>query len=282
MHLVDTPGFDDTLRSDADVLKEIAYWLSNAYVSNVRLSGIIYIHPIASDRMPRSALKTLRVMREAWGASVLPSVALVTTMWDIVEPALGASRELELVSKFWMPLIDRGSFAPRYANSRDSALKIIDFFMTREKITLDIQHEMVDKNMNLKDTAAGHQLQEELDTVFGEEYLSGKETYLDTFRVRDRMHRIVNLERPATDEAKHIAEVKAALDIRAAQLAASKDQEFREELAKVQRQQELAQARYRGQNESLYNLIGSNSNLQQALGVGAAVTTPVAASCTVM
>ncbi len=271
MHLVDTPGFDDTLRSDADVLKEIAYWLSNAYVSNVRLSGIIYIHPIASDRMPRSALKTLRVMQKAWGTTIPSSVALVTTMWDIVEPALGASRELELVSKFWQPLIERGSFLSRYANSRDSALSIIHLFMTREKITLDIQHEMVDKNMNLKDTAAGHQLLEELDTVF-EEHLLGKETYLDAFRVRDRMYRILDSERPATDIAKHIAELEAALDIRAEQLAASKDQEFREELARVRRQQELDPARYTAQVETLHNLIGSKGKLQQALGVGAAAT----------
>ncbi len=276
MHLVETPGFDDTLRSGADVLKEIAYWLSNAYVSNVRLSGIIYIHPIASDRMPRSALKTLRVMQKAWGTSILSSVALVTTMWDIVEPALGASRELELVSKFWLPLIERGSFLSRYANSRDSALKIINWFMTREKVTLDIQHEMVDKNMNLKDTAAGQQLQEELNTRLEENLLAKAALFEDSEDV------MINIRRFETAKTGPLTNPKAALDISAEQLAASKDQEFREELAKVQRQQELDQARYTGQVESLHNLIGSNGNLQQALGVRAAVTTPVAASCTVM
>ena len=33
--LVDTPGFNDTFRSDADILKEIAQWMASTYRSKI-------------------------------------------------------------------------------------------------------------------------------------------------------------------------------------------------------------------------------------------------------
>lgn len=44
IYLVDTPGFDDTNRSDTDVLKAIATWLTKSYAKDVRLNGILYLH----------------------------------------------------------------------------------------------------------------------------------------------------------------------------------------------------------------------------------------------
>ena len=44
--LFDTPGLDDTMRSDTDVLEEIAAFLSHTYKQHVLLSGIIYFHRI--------------------------------------------------------------------------------------------------------------------------------------------------------------------------------------------------------------------------------------------
>jgi len=44
IYWVDTPGFDDTYRSDTEVLREIASWLTDSYAKNVKLNGIIYIH----------------------------------------------------------------------------------------------------------------------------------------------------------------------------------------------------------------------------------------------
>ena len=41
--LVDTPGFDDTDRSDTEVLREIASWLTASYSNSIKLHGIIYL-----------------------------------------------------------------------------------------------------------------------------------------------------------------------------------------------------------------------------------------------
>jgi len=44
--LFNTPGFDDTMRSDTDILEEIAEFLSHTYKQDVLLSGILYFHRI--------------------------------------------------------------------------------------------------------------------------------------------------------------------------------------------------------------------------------------------
>ena len=94
---------------------------------------------------------------------MLPSIALVTTMWDRIEPEIGASRELELKSRFWQPLLSHGSIISRYENSQKSALSVVDMFMRKKKGTVDVQHELVDEHKTLNDTAAGQELQKKLD-----------------------------------------------------------------------------------------------------------------------
>jgi len=42
--LIDTPGFDDTERTDADILHEIGEYLVQASADKIFLTGIIYLH----------------------------------------------------------------------------------------------------------------------------------------------------------------------------------------------------------------------------------------------
>lgn len=46
VHLIDTPGFDDTNRYDTDILEEVATFLATHYKLGGRLCGLIYCHPI--------------------------------------------------------------------------------------------------------------------------------------------------------------------------------------------------------------------------------------------
>ncbi|KAI5997328.1 hypothetical protein F5J12DRAFT_957252 [Pisolithus orientalis] len=52
--LVDTPGFDDTYRSDRDILHTTVEWLEKKYRGNVKLRGIIYTGRITGSRMSGS------------------------------------------------------------------------------------------------------------------------------------------------------------------------------------------------------------------------------------
>src|SRR4051794_37978067 len=79
--LVDTPGFDDTNRSDVDILKDIAFFLTTMHANRCRLAGVIYLHRITDPRMGGSALKNLEMFQKLCGTGSLPSVILTTTMW---------------------------------------------------------------------------------------------------------------------------------------------------------------------------------------------------------
>lgn len=101
--LVDTPGFDDSTRSDAEVLKETSAWLTRSYAENIRLSGIIYLHRITQPRMQGSAKSNIQLFWQLCGDNALRNVVLATTWWDVVEEGLGSKREQELKDKkeFW-------------------------------------------------------------------------------------------------------------------------------------------------------------------------------------
>ena len=158
VHLIDTPVLDDIFGSNANVLQEIADWL-RTYGYDIRLSGIIHLHQISSARMTDPAIRQLRFLSKIWGPSMLPSVAMVTTMWDNTDPKIGAARERELKSIFWLPLLERGNIYCRLDNSRGSALLIIETFMTKVRGRVQFQHEMVDQHEKLKDTGAGQRVE---------------------------------------------------------------------------------------------------------------------------
>lgn len=54
---IDTPGFDDTDRSDVDILGLITAYLQTRNSGEIRLSGIIYLHNITDTRMQGSSVK---------------------------------------------------------------------------------------------------------------------------------------------------------------------------------------------------------------------------------
>ncbi|OQO14982.1 hypothetical protein B0A48_00364 [Cryoendolithus antarcticus] len=161
VYLVDTPGFDDTDRSDADILREIASWLTTSYANSIKLHGIIYLHRITDIRMQGSAKNNLIMFKKLCGHNALKNVILATTMWERVREPDGVERERQLKTKqeFWGYMIDNGSQLHRHKNTQDSALQLIGSLVSRQahkaKVVLDIQTEIVDHGKSLSDTAAG-------------------------------------------------------------------------------------------------------------------------------
>ncbi|KAI1747909.1 P-loop containing nucleoside triphosphate hydrolase protein [Xylaria castorea] len=161
VYLVDTPGFDDTNRSDTEVLRTLAAWLTTTYSSGVKLSGILYLHRINQTRMQGSALKNISLFRSLCGDNALKKVVLVTTMWDVTESDIAESRERQLkeTSKYWGGMVAKGSQAIRHDNTRKSACALIEIFMKGDsKIVLSIQSEMVDDHKSLERTDAGNDI----------------------------------------------------------------------------------------------------------------------------
>jgi GTPase SAR1 family protein len=166
LFLVDTPGFDDTYRSDTDILKEIADWLSSAYEEKIKLAGIVYLHRIEDVRLGGAAMRNLRMFKALCGDNSLASVVLATTRWRNVDPDEGALREEQLCNspKMWKRMIDFGSKVMRQDRDEESACEIIQYLLARRKpVTLDIQVELVDNKKTLNETGAGQELHAELE-----------------------------------------------------------------------------------------------------------------------
>lgn len=165
IHLIDTPGFDDTRKSDTDVLRDIAGWLVLAYRHDVRLSGMVYLHSISETRMKGSHRTNLRMFQKLAGLENLGSVVLTTTLWDKTPPEIGKAREAEMISTddFWGSMIKNGSQFRRFTNDKPSALRIIGLLVDKHKtVVLSLQREMADGNKALDQTDAGKALNLEI------------------------------------------------------------------------------------------------------------------------
>ncbi|KAI0394896.1 P-loop containing nucleoside triphosphate hydrolase protein [Xylariaceae sp. FL0594] len=162
VRFVDTPGFSDTTMSDTDVLHLIAEYLVVAYKNEMKLSGIIYLHPISDTRVTHHATKNLEMFRKLTGEANLKNVMLATSMWDKVSPKEGQAREEELKNKFWKLLLAYEAKAIRYGGTPESARYIAQQLMANKPFYVQIQQEMGKENKAVKDTEAGRQVMIEL------------------------------------------------------------------------------------------------------------------------
>jgi hypothetical protein len=110
--IMDTPGFDDTTRSDAEILKVITEQLSIIRLLGYNLKGIVY--PAANRR------------------------------------------DSELREEYWGSMRRRGSTATRFDGTRESARGIVEQLLGKKAVVLKVQEELVDREMSLNQTAAGH------------------------------------------------------------------------------------------------------------------------------
>ncbi|KAF9260260.1 P-loop containing nucleoside triphosphate hydrolase protein, partial [Marasmius fiardii PR-910] len=163
--LIDTPGFDDTNVSDADILELIAAFLASTYQNGKKLAGVIYIHRISDFRMGGISIRNFKMFRKLCGESTLKNVLIVTNMWGEVSQKIGEARELELKSDdmFFKPVLDKKARLVRHDNTPDTAHAILSLLVQNEPLPLCIQTELVDEGLNsIADTAAGGELGREL------------------------------------------------------------------------------------------------------------------------
>ncbi|WEW59959.1 hypothetical protein PRK78_005441 [Emydomyces testavorans] len=165
--LVDTPGFDDTSRTDTEILTLIASWLKAAYNENTKLTGLIYLHRISDNRMSGSSYRNLSMFRSLCGMQILSHVILATTMWNKVTEAEGSTRERDLLAEatFWGDMKQSGALVRRYDGSQTNALALVNELLEKTPITLKIQHEMVVEKKELIDTAAGKSVSARLEKM---------------------------------------------------------------------------------------------------------------------
>ncbi|KPM39242.1 hypothetical protein AK830_g7311 [Neonectria ditissima] len=163
--LIDTPGFDDTKRTDSEILNEIARLLAAQYELGFELKGIIYVHRITDIRYCGSAVKTFEIFKRICGQTALSNVLLTTTRWNEIDEQTGASRERQLRSDFWAYMVGRGSNMSRFHGDHTSAVALISQLIAKEPIVLRIQHQMINEGKKLHETDAGSYVDETLGEV---------------------------------------------------------------------------------------------------------------------
>ncbi|KAF8959511.1 hypothetical protein BDZ97DRAFT_1389380 [Flammula alnicola] len=168
--LVDTPGFNDTILDDTEILKRISVWLTASYSNKMRLAGVVYLDDITQTCPP--AWKDLDTFQKLVGKDALQSVVLGTTKWALVKRDVGLARERELRSIYWTEMINAGSPVFRIDGDDNSARKIIDHILNEinKQVPdvnrfLRIQNELVDMNKIIPETDAGRTLKYSLDEL---------------------------------------------------------------------------------------------------------------------
>ncbi|KAJ7780607.1 P-loop containing nucleoside triphosphate hydrolase protein [Mycena maculata] len=161
--LIDMPGFDDTNKSDADILTMIADFLVAEYRASRYLSGIIYFHRISDVRMGGASRRNFTMFQKLCGEDVFINVAIVTTRWDQEDETIATARFAELKAKPFKSIIAGGANVFRHDHSDHSgARNILRGFIGRTAKPLLIQREMASEGKQLSDTTAGQELQRDV------------------------------------------------------------------------------------------------------------------------
>lgn len=80
IHLIDTPGFNDTNRSDIEILGVLASWLGASYGNGVRIHGLIILHPISDNRVSGSSMRSIAMIKAICGFESYANVVIATRM----------------------------------------------------------------------------------------------------------------------------------------------------------------------------------------------------------
>jgi len=161
--LIDTPGFNDTVMEDSDVLKNISAFLAIVYENEVNLAGVIYFHRISDERWRRSDTRSFGWLRRICGESTLRNVVLATNMWGNVDPEIGVTREQELAAEFVKPALDKGAQLRRHHDTTESAHQIIRAILDNRREALQVQRELVDEKREFDRTTVGEEITREVD-----------------------------------------------------------------------------------------------------------------------
>ncbi|RYN50589.1 hypothetical protein AA0118_g10820 [Alternaria tenuissima] len=253
IYLVDTPGFDDTYRTDSEILREVALWLNKAHSEKLRLAGIIFLQRISDVRVGGSGIKNIRMFQKLCGDGPLASVVLATTMWDMAtkDTAIQREKELKEQPQLWKKMIDHGSCVFRHDNKEVSALKIIKYLMRKKRpVTLDIQREMVDEKRELIDTGAGEALASNMESLI--KLYEGKLRNLEQeFREARKEDREM-LEEQRREHQENLAKQRKEMEklhVNRLQLIEEQKKQFEESQREAKEEMQRAQENYAAELE---------------------------------
>lgn len=191
VHLIDTPGFDDSMMTDEATFEELAYWLVEAHQRGLQLNGIVYLHRITDRRFNGSARRALLMLEAICGEEAMRGVVIATTMWDLVstgEVERAWARHEELRANFFANVLAHGGRLEPLIAVRSVARRVIGHILGRaERLTLTFQKEFVDEGSTLEQTTAGKVLLTGLIRSLGSEWTFETQSTNEVSRLRQSL-----------------------------------------------------------------------------------------------
>lgn len=126
------------------------------------------MYDIRNPRFSGSARKNLHMFEKLVGEAALSNTVLVTNRWETINLKEGEERLKELTKnrKMWGDMIQKGSTVERFSGTAQDARRILKSVLNKRRRTiLNIQQELVDRQLELSETEAGKTLLEEINKL---------------------------------------------------------------------------------------------------------------------
>ena len=209
------------------------------------------------------------MFRELCGDTTLKNVVLVTNMWGEIPLDVGESREKELSSNFFKPVLDKGAQMVRHHNTAQSAQDIIRMIMKNRPVVLQIQRELVDEHKDIVDTAAGEAVNRELNQQIRRHQAELKEVQeqmMQALKEKDEETR-QELEEGTRKLQEQMENIKKDSEGMASNYAEEKermDTKMRETQEEARKERQRAEAEYNRQMADLNRRLQDTSNTSRA------------------
>ena len=73
VYMIDTPGFDDTNKYNAELLRDVALLLGALHIEDIDIIGLIYLHRITDQRVRGSSLRSMQIFQGLYGFNASPT-----------------------------------------------------------------------------------------------------------------------------------------------------------------------------------------------------------------
>ena len=161
---VDTPGFDDPEKSDADILIDITKWIEINLGGKKKVTAALYLHSILTKKMHGSAHRNFSLFSSLVGTESMTNVGLVSTHWDVAAEEDAIDREVHLSTNAWSLMLNAGARKYRLHNDLNSAQSMVVDMLKAQPSFIQIQKEMAKEFQGkpLSRTEAGEGVYNEL------------------------------------------------------------------------------------------------------------------------
>ena len=176
VHLIDSPGFDDDIAGDVDILSNITKYVNTTYKLKERLAGVLYLHDITKGKMGGVGKRNIRMLENMIGGEKFKFCTILTTKWGCTNDPKGEEKREDMLrtdKEFFGSMLGAEAFETHATFSRFDpkskwkALEIIRPYL-KTGFTPQISKEMVDPKgpkLALNETTAGQIVYDNLDKL---------------------------------------------------------------------------------------------------------------------